>query len=138
MENEHGERFLYLIKKFANNPSDFAKQIEKSPTAISNVISGRNKAGIELIEAILLKYPQVSPEWLLLGKGNPINEIKEEPKENPTITSMWEVLKASLENTISDLRYTVELQRSIINGDLGKQEANELPQVEVIKLFPNF
>lgn len=131
METQHQERFLLLIEKLSKSPSDFSRKIGKSPQTISSIIGGKNKAGADVLEATLLAYSEINPEWLLLGRGEPFRR-KQEPESE--ITTMWQSLKESYEETIKDLRYTVSLQKQILSGDLGKLEAEEPTQREIYKL----
>ncbi|MDD3108738.1 MAG: helix-turn-helix transcriptional regulator [Alistipes sp.] len=39
------------------------------PATISHILSGRNKPSFEFIEKMLMRFPKVNPDWLLLGKG---------------------------------------------------------------------
>ena len=49
--------------------SKFAEAIGVQRSNISHILSGRNKPSLELINKILDRYPEVSTDWLLLGKG---------------------------------------------------------------------
>lgn len=48
----------------------FAESIGVQPSSISHILSGRNKPGFDFIHKILTRYPALSAEWLILGKGN--------------------------------------------------------------------
>lgn len=133
METQHKERFSFIVENLSRNPSDFSRLIGKSPQTVASILSGRNKAGADVLEATLLAFPQINPDWLLLGKGEPYRN-RHEP-ENETILTMWQSLKESYEETIKDLRYTVSLQRQILSGDMGKLEADEPTQREIYKIF---
>lgn len=36
---------------------------------ISHILSGRNRPGFDFLEAMALRFPQISMDWLLTGKG---------------------------------------------------------------------
>lgn len=46
---------------------EFARQIGVQPSAISHFISGRNKPSLEVVKKIMVAFPDLNPEWLLLG-----------------------------------------------------------------------
>jgi transcriptional regulator with XRE-family HTH domain len=46
------------------------------PSTISHILSGRNKPGFDFLVNFLENWPQVDPEWLLLGRGNMYKEGK--------------------------------------------------------------
>ena len=51
---------------------------------ISHILSGRNKPGFDFLEAMALRYPQISMDWLLTGKGR---MYKDAPGENPVFAA---------------------------------------------------
>lgn len=71
------DRLLDLIGHFSNgNKSEFARMIGVSPQAINTWIS-RDTFDIETIYS---KCVNVSPEWLLTGKGPMLKSEREEPQ----------------------------------------------------------
>jgi transcriptional regulator with XRE-family HTH domain len=50
-------------------PTKFADIIGVQRSAISHILSGRNKPSFDLIQKILTKFPRVNSEWLLMGRG---------------------------------------------------------------------
>ena len=49
--------------------SQFADTIKVVRASVSHVLSGRNNPSYEFIRAIMLSYPHLNVEWLLVGKG---------------------------------------------------------------------
>ena len=71
------DRLLDLIGNFSNgNKSEFARMIGVSPQAINTWIS-RDTFDIETIYS---KCVNISPEWLLTGKGPMLKSEREEPQ----------------------------------------------------------
>lgn len=78
--------------------SQFADKIEVVRASVSHVLSGRNNPSYEFIKAIMAKYPTLSMEWLMFGKGRmykdqmtdmaaipapaPLETVQENPTEN--------------------------------------------------------
>ncbi len=62
-------RIIDVMEVFKLSPSEFADKLEVQRSAISHIISGRNKPGVDMIIKLLTSFPEVSPDWLLLGKG---------------------------------------------------------------------
>lgn len=133
MKSTINERIRILCDTYSKNQSEFANTIGISTQSLSNYLNRNTKPTVDLLDAILQAYPFLNSDWLITGKGE-MSRKKEEP-ETETITTMWQSLKESYEKTIEDLRYTVSLQRQILSGDLGKLEADEPTQREIIKLF---
>lgn len=62
------ERVCQFIKMIGSNPNRFQESINVSGTYLKTV----KNIGADKISKILEKYPQIDPEWLLLGKGDPL------------------------------------------------------------------
>ena len=81
------DRILSIIKYFHLSPSDFAEEIGVQRSSISHLISGRNKPSLEFIQKILTRYPEISTEWILNGKGEMLkNGINQITMRNCTLT----------------------------------------------------
>ena len=50
--------------------STFAKEIGKSPATITNILKGRNKPSIDVLQSICDRFRVINPEWLLTGVGS--------------------------------------------------------------------
>jgi transcriptional regulator with XRE-family HTH domain len=49
--------------------SQFADTIKVVRASVSHVLAGRNKPGYDFIKAIMVAYPHLNMEWLIMGKG---------------------------------------------------------------------
>lgn len=54
--------------------SQFADTIKVVRASVSHVLSGRNNPSYEFMRAIMLSYPQLNMEWLMIGKGKMYKE----------------------------------------------------------------
>lgn len=65
------ERVDSLVEQFANgNKTAFAKEVGTLPSVLASIVGGRmSKPSFELLEKIMLKYPEISGNWLLTGQG---------------------------------------------------------------------
>lgn len=68
-------RLLKFLNAENITQAQFADSIGVARASISHIISGRNKPGYDFISAMMEKYPQLNPEWLILGKGKMYKEI---------------------------------------------------------------
>lgn len=64
------DRILKILTGNQLSATRFADIIGVQKSSISHILSGRNKPSFDFIEKILLKFPDINPEWLILGKGN--------------------------------------------------------------------
>ena len=86
------DRLQMLIKELASSQSDFAEKIGITRAAISHILRGRNNMSADVMNKIVTTFPNVTYQWLHLGKGkSPIftntlhyaNDTAENPpKEN--------------------------------------------------------
>lgn len=87
------ERLFDIIKRNELTAWRFAELLEVQPSSISHILSGRNKPSFDFIEKILTRFPEINPDWLILGQGEMIRvgyndelEIREaESKQEPTL-----------------------------------------------------
>lgn len=61
-----GEKLLRLMKSEGLTSSRLAEILGTGASNISHIISGRSKPGYELLRKILLSFPRINPDWLLL------------------------------------------------------------------------
>ena len=67
------KRFLEILKCKKLSSSQFADKINVSNSAVSHIINGRNKPSLEIIQNILIKFPDINSRWLILGEGEIIS-----------------------------------------------------------------
>lgn len=65
------DRILHLIEnQLGGNKKKFAERIGFAPQVVFNIVSGRkSKPSFDVLEAIISSFDEISPEWLLTGKG---------------------------------------------------------------------
>lgn len=77
---EFANRLQHIMDHYHLNGSAFAESIGVQRSAISHILSGRNKPSLEFVMKILETYPDIELYWLLNGKGN--GPFKEQPDES--------------------------------------------------------
>ena len=63
------DRFSLVLKAKNITASRLADDIKVQRSAISHILSGRNKPSLDLLQKIFETYPDISPDWLINGKG---------------------------------------------------------------------
>ncbi|MDB5234517.1 MAG: hypothetical protein JWR44_1510, partial [Hymenobacter sp.] len=63
------QRFAQLIQQFGLTKNSFAMSLGKTASVVQHLIDGRNKPGFDLLCKVFEIYPNVSRDWLLLGRG---------------------------------------------------------------------
>lgn len=75
----------------------FAEIMNVQPSGISHILAGRNKPRFDFLVRLLERFPDVSPDWLLLGNGPMFRET--ELKGRDTLSSIMS--SQSADNTAS-------------------------------------
>ena len=63
------KRIRKIIQKEGLNVNQFSKIIGVNRSALSHILSGRNKPSVDVLEKILDSFPSVNANWLLSGLG---------------------------------------------------------------------
>jgi len=63
------ERILAFLQNENKSYAQFAEEIGVQPSGISHILSGRNNPSLDFIIKMLLKYPSLSADWILFGRG---------------------------------------------------------------------
>ena len=79
--NRRLQQFLELEQL---KPAQFADIMGIQRANVSHILSGRNKPSFEFIQKFLLKFPSVSPDWFILGKGKPFREQNQPESSLPS------------------------------------------------------
>ena len=67
------DRIRQVMDSKGMNQLEFAKFIQVSPSALSNIFTGRTQPTLNVVEAIKKKIPDISTDWLMLGIGQMYN-----------------------------------------------------------------
>ena len=71
------EKLLNLMKEENLTSSRLAELLGIQPSGISHILKGRNNPSLDFIQKILRRFPQVNPDWLILGEGEMYREQRE-------------------------------------------------------------
>lgn len=63
------DRIQQLMKTYELTAADLADTLGTERSGISHFLSGRNKPSLAFITKLLEKFPDINPDWLLLGTG---------------------------------------------------------------------
>ena len=80
------ERILEFLRIENRSSAQFAEEIGVQPSSISHIISGRNNPSLDFVIKMLTKYPDISSDWLLFGKG----QMYHEPQLHDLFNSQFE------------------------------------------------
>lgn len=72
-------RLQQLLDLEGLTQAQFAEHIGVGRASISHILNGRNKPGYDIIASILRRFPEISPDWLIMGKGKPFRDKEPVP-----------------------------------------------------------
>jgi transcriptional regulator with XRE-family HTH domain len=112
------ERLFEFLNKENKSAAQLAEEIGVQPSGISHILSGRNKPSLDFVLKMLEKYPYISTEWLLFGKGDMYKE-----------SSMQELFNEKNYETITDTDVGIQHLKEI----KGNIEENNSKNLELTK-----
>jgi len=114
--DELNKRVLSVMESKSMSKSAFAALIDISLPVLTHIGSGRNKPGLEMIAKILTHFPDISPDWLILGNGGMYRKEVEIPniaKELEEIAELRKKMPDFEQNAAQILNYHQILLKEI-------------------------
>ncbi|MCI7430400.1 MAG: helix-turn-helix transcriptional regulator [Bacteroidales bacterium] len=117
------DRILQLLEEKAMTLAAFADEIGVERSTMSHIKSGRSNPSLDVALKILERFPEVSTDWLILGKGSMFGQITNpyEPtlfdQTQPTASYTAEYAQKQAPETVSQptsLQNEPSTQRSIV------------------------
>jgi len=120
------ERILQFMQNEQLSSTQFADNIGVQRSSVSHILSGRNNPSFDFIRKILLTYPQIRAEWLILGEGGMYksDESRELFDENAPVygdTKSEETREAAKKETAD--RH--------VDNEKGKHETTDIERVVI-------
>lgn len=72
------ERIEQILEDKRITQAEFANRAGISPATITHLFNGRNNLSETVVSKILLAYPEINPLWLLDGKGEKYQKVREQ------------------------------------------------------------
>lgn len=112
--------------------SQFADEIGVARASVSHILAGRNKPGYEFLTGIMMRYPNLNMEWLLLGKGRMYKDAKPALQDPvaPQVAVPAVVPAAEPEDAPADLFSTVRESHISPETALPQAEKSATPPSE--------
>lgn len=124
METSVLQRIRELIDYYSLSDRKFAESIGLPQTTISSLFQRGNEPNVSIVQAILNRYTEISPDWLLTGNSSTFIDPTKRKKD---ITK---------EQTRPRIPYTASAG-SLTSAVDGVTEA-ECEQIPVITAFPSY
>jgi DNA-binding XRE family transcriptional regulator len=127
------EKIEKLIIGLGMTSTSFADYIEVSRPIISHILSGRNKPSWEILQRILLKFPEIGQKWIMDGEDLNIEIVRQFAKSQD-FSSNFSLFEPSRELNISN--QTVH-NNSTLNsqGPLINEKTKNSDDKKVVKIL---
>lgn len=123
------ERVLLIMNSYGMNPTEFADEIGVQRSSISHILSGRNNPSLDLITKILVRFPEVDSNWLVLGKGSLVmkteTKLGKDEKNESSETLDQEILN-SPKDLFTDNQISISLEKEKEKVEELKQKIEDL------------
>jgi len=113
------ERIEKVMQLEGMNSAVFASAINIQGSTLSHILNGRNNPSLAVLQSILNRFPNISPEWLIMGQGS----IERTTKQS----QMPSLFPTEDENTNKSVSYdskSIEKNDSVISGIQQKSATN--------------
>jgi transcriptional regulator with XRE-family HTH domain len=104
------DRILAFLTNENKSYAQFAEEIGVQPSGISHILSGRNNPSLDFVIKMLHRYPSLSAEWLLFGRGAMYKNITEPTlfEAEPLNTGSEELTEESDTKTVEEVNMSSE------------------------------
>lgn len=68
------ERIEYIILEKQLSNTEFCAKANIAPATLSHILGGRSKPSLAILRGVVMGFPDLNPEWVLLGIGNMYRE----------------------------------------------------------------
>lgn len=132
------ERIEIIRKEFFGNNIKFAEAIDEKPTTTSGWCSGTRNIGINVIQKILEKIPNINDVWLYTGKGSMLLPESENLSENKSNLAKQKKEEERLFST-KEVKLILNKQRKAMTEEFGKMLMDNMThiidgQLELLKM----
>ena len=96
------DRIKQVLEYSQMSTSAFADKIDISRSSLTHIFTGRNQPSLDVAKKILLAFPEISTEWLIMGMGNMLQSVQPQPSK-PAAQATTEVSPNTLDQAQFDL-----------------------------------
>ena len=120
------DRLLKIIKQYNLTSTRFADVLGVQRSGISHILSGRNQPSYDFIVKLMKQYPDINPDWLIMGNGTMFRTvIKEEINIEPALFDEIETNK--IQRTAAE--------HPVIPEDSKTTEVTNVTNIQQIVIF---
>jgi len=117
--------------------ADLADKLGTERSGISHFLSGRNKPSLAFVIKLLEKFPEINPDWLIMGSGPMLrSEQKPTATVNETITSSITAKEQSAQLSIEPAQEKVPMVKDENLVEYSASTKTNRPEKQEVKQIP--
>jgi len=130
------ERIEKVMQMENMNSAVFAAAINIQGSTLSHILNGRNNPSLTVLQSILNRFPNISPEWLIMGQGSIERSSKQSqmpslfPVDDESVSKSESLVQKNIEK--NDSTFSSIHQKNIVTAESPTQSIQESPQVPQI------
>jgi len=133
------ERIEKVMQLEGMNSAVFAAAINIQGSTLSHILNGRNNPSLSVLQSILNRFPNISPEWLIMGQGSIERSSKQ--SQAPTLfdsidenASKSALLEQKIDK-INDSTFSSIQQKTTVASEIPVQVTQGQAQPPIIPLI---
>ena len=119
--DELNKRIVEIMVRFNHSKSSLATELGVSLPLITHITTGRNKPGIEFLQRVMQRFPDIDPLWLFLGEGVMMKPAPKQVDLSPVLNKMND-LNTLVNNALEVNRTMLDYHKLLLDEVLHLQE----------------
>lgn len=118
------ERIDKVMQLEGMNSAVFAAAIGIQGSTLSHILNGRNNPSLSVLQNILNRFPNISPEWLIMGQGS----VERSGKQSQTPTLFDSIDESTSKSAVLDIKSD---EKNDSTTHSFQQKNNVIPEIAV-------
>ena len=77
------DRIIQVLEYSQLSKSNFAEKIGINPSGLTHILNGRNQPSLDIVKKIVMAFPEINSEWLIMGMGKMLKTEEPAPAVQP-------------------------------------------------------
>ena len=121
------KRIALLLERTNMDKTTFAQAVNMSQSAVSSLLGGRYDPSLNTVLLLHEKFPEISIEWLLYGKGD-------DPFQDKDADSLQDLFSSGTESSRDDVKDEASPGRTIASCGNVMEKAPMPPQKKITEI----
>ena len=129
------ERIIEFLRSENKTSAQLAEEIGVQPSGISHILSGRNNPSLDFVLKMLEKYPYLSSDWLLFGKGAIYKEPSVQNLFDENVGLKNDSVKETLQKEVISTEKVKNQEPTVITAPQNESEVEKIVWFYKNKIF---